>query len=540
MLVRRTQDPEYWRGFSPTSDDIEYVRSLIIESGRPVSVQDLSRAVVYRRVHRERERIRELMERGRFYRPSEAYEPGQELIFPALDFATGVVQSVRPGHWPGHGEFDVIKVRFDGGEREFAARFSEPHRLNASPERLGGEDEQLSPEAVYERFGGLVPEKLEQALAADESRGFVEYDKRWFLRELMPAVHIGYLNLAEAVIEVAWESGDQAGEGQRPLNTDEILAQVELQGSFPREVARFALDLALSRDERFIDVGNQDEHLWLLRRLIPPFMLEVPARLRYEPVQFSVEAIPTETLNLIWGVADELSTLSTAAENDSAGPESVEFVLTYPHRRAGTLPLTPNLGRLLPQRPDGLSVVTFVDEANSESFVAWISHSRRYIASLAEWYDRHQIPAGAYIALARTAKPGVFRISYRSKRRTQREYVRVNVVQGDHLAFEIRRQPMSVEFDETMVMVDDDSEATDALWRQMANNPRPLSELLLGLFPGLAKLSPQGTVHFNTLYTAVNVLRRCPPEPILAELSLDWRYVGVGNGYYAMDERVAV
>ncbi|NLT42950.1 MAG: hypothetical protein GXX93_09785, partial [Anaerolineae bacterium] len=56
-------------------------------------------------------------------------------------------------------------------------------------------------------------------------------------------------------------------------------------------------------------------------------------------------------------------------------------------------------------------------------------------------------------------------------------------------------------------------------------------------FAQLAKLSPQGTVHLNTLCSAINVLRRCPPEPILAELSLDWRYVGVGNGYYALDER---
>jgi hypothetical protein len=540
VLVRRTQDPEYWRGFSPTDEDIEYVRDLIVESGRPMAARELSRSVVYRRVHRERARIRELMDRGRFYRPSDAYEQGQELIFPALDFATGVVEGKRPGHWPGHGDFSVITVRFDDGTRDFAAGFAEPHKLNESFDKADDQGESLSPESIFDRFGGVVPEALERALLTSAAQGFVQYDHRWFLRDLMPDVHVGYLNLAEAVVEVAWESSIQAEESQRPLNTDDILTQVDLQGSFARDVARFALDLALSADPRFVDVGSQDEHLWLLRRLIPPHMLEVPVRLRYEPVQFSVEAIPTEALNLVWGVADELSTMAAAAEGRAGGQQQVEFVLSYPHRRAGTLPLTPAIAGLLPQRSEGLGVITLLDEANGERLTVWISHGEHYVASLGDWYDRHQIPAGAYIALARTGKPDTFAISYRSKKRTQREYVRANIPQNGRLSFEIRRQPMSVEFDETMVMVDDNTEATDQLWREMAANPRPISELLLETFAELAKLSPQGTVHFNTLYTAINVVRRCPPEPILAELSLDWRYVGVGSGYYAMDERVAV
>jgi len=99
---------------------------------------------------------------------------------------------------------------------------------------------------------------------------------------------------------------------------------------------------------------------------------------------------------------------------------------------------------------------------------------------------------------------------------------------------------MAIEFDETMVMLDDNSESTDRLWRRATSSRRAVSELLREVFSELAKLTPQGTVHFNTLYTAINVLRRCPPEPILAELALDWRYIGVGSGYYAMDERVAV
>ena len=540
MLVRRTQDPEYWRKFVPSAEDIDYVRDLIIETARPMVTVELARAVVYRRIHQERERIRELLERGRFYRPADSFEVGEELIFPALDFATGVVTGKREGRWPGHEPYRVISVQLESGSREFAAEFREPHKLNELVDRGNDLAESISPATIFERFGAPVPAALKEALLARSEDGFVYYDHRWFLRRLMPNVHIGFLNLAEAVIEVAWEQAKSGRGNQRPLTTDEILAQIDLQGASSKEVARFAMELALSGDERFIDVGSEGEHLWLLRRLIPEHVLEVPARLRYEPVPFSVEAVPTEALNLIWGIADELSTMATASTSQPEERQSVEFVLTYPHWRAGTIPVTPAIAAVLPRRDDGISVVTLFDEANEERLTAWVSHKHHFVSSLSGWYAAHQVPAGAYITLSRTTNPEVLGISYRAKRRTQREYVRLALVEGDKLTFEIRRQPMAIEFDETMIIVDENPEATDRLWKRATSGNKPISELLREVFSELAKLSPQGTVHFNTLYTAINVLRRCPPEPILAELSLDWRYVGVGSGYYAMDERVVV
>ena len=540
MLVRRTEDPEYWRKFAPDVEDTAYVRDLIIETAGPMAASELARAVVYRRIHEERERIRGLLERGRFYRPADSFEEGEELVFPALEFATGMVVGKRDGRWPGHEPFHVIEVQFESGSREFASGFQESHRLNESVDRDSGLDEPVGPAAIFERFGGLVPAALEEALSSGSEAGFAYYDHRWFLRELMPNVHIGYLNLAEAVIEVAWEQARGGRANQRPLTTDEILAQMDIQGAPSKEIARFALELALGNDERFADVGGDGGHLWLLRRLIPEHVLEVPARLRYEPVSFSIEAVPTEVLSLVWGIADELSTMAASAGSRPEERQSVEFVLTYPHWRAGTMPVTPAVATVLPRRDDGISVVTLVDEANSERLTAWVSHKRRFVSSLGQWYASHQVPAGAYITLGRTASPEVLTLGYRAKRRTQREYVRLALVEGDKLTFEIRRQPMGIEFDETMIIMDENTEATDRLWRRAAAGSRPVSELLREVFPELAKLSPQGSVHFNTLYTAVNVLRRCPPEPILAELSLDWRYVGVGSGYYAMDERVAV
>lgn len=538
MLVRRTQDPDYWRTFSPADDDIRYARDVIAESLRPVEASELSRAIVYRRVHQERERIREMLDRGRFYNPAEAYEVGEELLFPALDFAAGVVVGKRAGYWPHHPAFQVISVDIGGTVREFASEYAEPHKLNQSVQRAADLGEGISPAAVFERYAEPLTEAVNASLASATDLGFVQHGNRWFLRDMMPDVHVGYLNLAEAVIEVAWESAGGTGV-QRPLTTDEILAQVDLQGASSPEVARFAMELALTSDDRFVDVGDSSERLWLLRRLVPEHVLAVPARLRHEAIAYSVEAIPTEALSLVWGVPDELSSMAAAATHLEER-QTVDLVLPYPHWRAGTLPLTSGLASVLPQRESGLGVLTLVDASSDEHITAWVSYEHRYVTSLRGWYDKHQIPAGAFITISRTAQPGVYSLGCRAKRRQQREFVRLVSVEGEKLAFEIRRQPMAVEFDETMVMLDETPDATDALWRRVTSSRRPISELLREVFAELAKLSPQGTVHFNTLYTAINVVRRCPPEPILAELSLDWRYVGVGSGYYAMDERVAV
>ncbi|MGI6208951.1 MAG: hypothetical protein ACOYEW_12170 [Anaerolineae bacterium] len=535
MQVRRTQDAEYWRRFRPNQDDLEALRELIVEAGRPVVTEELARAVVFRRVHDERERVRRLMEQGRFYRPSDSYEEGEELIFPALEFAAGVVTGKREGHWPGHPPFKVIAVQIGDEVREFASEYEENHPLNQVVRGVGDSGDAVSPEEIFEAYRGMVTAAVAEGMAEAEGE-FVSHDGRWLVRELLPEVHVGYLNLAEAVIEVTWEQAGGPDGIQGPLSTAELLKQLELEAPSP-ETAEFALELALAQDDRFVDVGSEGAHLWLLRRLVPQAVLETPERLRYEPIPFSMEAIPTEALGLVWNIPDELSSVGVAGQVMATTETEVEFALPYPHWRAGTLPLAGPVAAVLPQRPDGVSVITLIDEQNDERLTAWISHRAGYVAGLGDWYARHEIPSGGFLSLARLDGQNVFRLGYRAKRRTQREYVRVAVVTDDQLGFEIRRQPMGVEFDETMIMLDDSPEASDRLWRAATAERRPIAELLREIFGELAKLSPQGTVHLNTLYSAVNVLRRCPPEPILAELSLDWRYVGVGGGYYAMDER---
>jgi hypothetical protein len=52
----------------------------------------------------------------------------------------------------------------------------------------------------------------------------------------------------------------------------------------------------------------------------------------------------------------------------------------------------------------------------------------------------------------------------------------------------------------------------------------------------LAKLSPQGHIHAQELYAAINVIRRCPPGPILNTLLENPWAVFLGDLYFRLDE----
>ena len=56
------------------------------------------------------------------------------------------------------------------------------------------------------------------------------------------------------------------------------------------------------------------------------------------------------------------------------------------------------------------------------------------------------------------------------------------------------------------------------------------------IFPELVKLSPQGTVHAASLYSAVNMLVRTPPGPVLAELVASDLYSPIGDSYWVLSQ----
>ena len=163
----------------------------------------------------------------------------------------------------------------------------------------------------------------------------------------------------------------------------------------------------------------------------------------------------------------------------------------------------------------------------------WVVHEHKYVYGLDRWYKEHDIPVGAYIRVEQTKDPLTFIIDY-EPRRMKREWIRVAKVVEGKLTFEMQKRPISCQYDELMVMGEDKPTEVDSFWVVAEETEKPISEVIREVFPELAKLSPQGTVHAKTAYSAINVVKRCPPGPIFAELCTQGRFKPVGDGYWTM------
>ena len=133
MLQRPTQTAAFWRDqFEVTADDTEFLYQLLLDSQRPVHLNELAIALIQEYLRRENARIEAELGKGVMYAPKNRYAVAQRVVFPALEFAVGDVIEVRPGQNPEHGDFEVIKVQFGKNQkpREFAAALQSAHRLN--------------------------------------------------------------------------------------------------------------------------------------------------------------------------------------------------------------------------------------------------------------------------------------------------------------------------------------------------------------------------------------------------------------------------
>jgi len=250
LLERETQTEEYWRDkFTTSREDLEVLYELLLETGAPLSLGALAEQVMKKRCEREEARLREIIAaKGEIYQPRVSYEIGQRLFFPALGGVSGTIVGIRPGENPDYGPFDVIQVAIAGQRRlrELTASYLPPHVLNRD------EGQVLSPQRLYRLYGDYVQFDLADKLRA--SPDFIVFGQKWFLEGLLPEVHMGHLNIAEAMIVVA----DTA------LRTSDLLKEVELPDEIPVAVQEFALNYALSRDERFSNIRPGGIPLWTL------------------------------------------------------------------------------------------------------------------------------------------------------------------------------------------------------------------------------------------------------------------------------------
>ena len=523
---RRTQTAEYWLDeFAVYKEDIEYLYEWLVEESEPRTVDELSLKTMERRCHREEEALSKRNDRGLIYQPQDKYEVGQQLVFPAFDYAAGQVLAVRVGNNPRYGSFRVIQVQLENENvpREFATEFSLDHPLKRSVALLEDSANLLSPKQLYERYGQNVRERLQDALLHSED--FVHFNGHWFLPGLMPEVTPFHLNIAEAMI-------DERGQS---LATSQLLEEVQLPPGSKTSVRVYALDYALSRDPRFVRAGLPGQPSWYLDNLIPAGVRQKPTRLRPMYKAQGDEWLNRELYDFVMELGDEADELGRMPAAMPGSLDSVQILLTYPHRREGTLPLTTRALSLLSGKLPERFMVTFLDRPNREKITGWVMPTAGYAWGLDEWYHRHGVPIGGLVELHRGDALLTLCIDYDEGKR-KAEWVKEAKVFNGRLTFSMQRKAYTGRYDRHLLIDEGRVDQLDGLWTNAGEETRSLFEYLTEIFPELAKLSGQGLVHAKALYSAVNLTRRCGAVPIFAELTRRACFDPVGDGNWVYDE----
>jgi hypothetical protein len=510
----------YWTDLQITQQDVEYLHNHLFELETPLTARELVAVLINERVRAERLATQQRRQAGgKVYLPKESYQVGDNLIFPALDWKHGKVTAVRAGTNPEIGQFDVLTVDLgNGSERLFAANLAH-HQLNEQPDTV--EEEGFDPEAILREHGKDLEKKLEAAFLKDEE--LVRIAGRWFPRALLVDVNVGHLNLAEAVLDMA---------GAEPLPTSALLKDVALADGVNSKLAEFSLNLALQEDGRFDEVGPAGQVIWFLRRLEPDEVREVPLHLQYSPIEYDRAALTSQMLNLEAQLDDELSEVQVNSPPDT---KEVVIALIYPHLRAGTLPLSTRVRSLFPTAYESPRVrFTLVDGRTKQRMPGWVVREHGYVYGLREWYKANDLMAGSLVRIRRGETPGEVIIEAKTYRSTK-DWVRTVIVGADGgMVFALLKQPISAEFNDRMAFAIPSMEAVDQLWLQ--DRRRPFEKLVADMIREMSKLTPQGHVHAQELYSAVNIVRRVPPAPLFALLGSKPEFTHVGDLHFRLSE----
>jgi len=512
----------YWQLFNIESKDLEFLYNHLLELETPLTTKELIDALVKERINIEKQALqnRQLSD-GKVYIPMEHYQVGQTLIFPTLGWKKGKVINVRSGNNPEAVPFDVIELEMEKGlKRQFAAGLAE-HKLNR-PIEINLDDPMLDHTKVMQQFGDQLAERLDEDLNGNPD--LVRIAGSWFPKALLVDVNIGHLNLAEAALDMS---------GGGPLTTRNLLDQIDLQTDVNSKLTEFSLNYFLQEDQRFDEVGPSGEVVWFLHRLEPEGVRQLPHYLHYSPIDIP----PVNLSDGLITLEHQLDDSSTVQYDEGIKVTEAVVSLIYPHWRVGTLPLSSRTISLFPTALESPRIrFTLVDSDTGEKFPGWVVRPYHYIYGLREWYLSQGLIPGSFVHVRRGKKPGEVLVQA-EKRRSNREWIRTILVGADGgIVFAMLKQMVNASFDERMAVSIPDVTALDQVWEVSAKQRTPLIDSVLLVMRELTKLNPQGHVHAQELYAALNVIRRCPPAILFNILVTHPKFIHVGDLYYRMDE----
>jgi hypothetical protein len=177
---------------------------------------------------------------------------------------------------------------------------------------------------------------------------------------------------------------------------------------------------------------------------------------------------------------------------------------------------------------------TLVDGKTKQKMPGWVVREHGYVYGLLEWYKAHDLMPGSLVRIHRGERPGEVIIEAKTYRATK-DWVRTVIVGADGgMVFAMLKQSISAEFNERMAFAIPSFEAVDQLWVQ--GKKRPFEKLVADLIREMSKLTPQGHVHAQELYSAVNIVRRTPPAPLFALLASKPEFIHVGDLHFRLGQ----
>ncbi|MBK9927090.1 MAG: hypothetical protein IPP66_17615 [Anaerolineales bacterium] len=510
---------EYWKNLQITRQDVEFLHNHLFETETPLTTRELVTVLLQERNRAERLAVQQRRQAGgKVFFPKESYQAGDAVVFPALGWKHGKVSDVRPGTNPVLGEFDVITVALDDNtERLFASRLA-AHALNDEP--VTPQEDDFDLDAILRVNGHALDKKLESALQTDEN--IVRIAGRWFPRALLIDVNVGHLNLAEAVLDMS---------GGEPLSTSALLKDVALPEGVNLKLAEFSLNLALQEDGRFDEVGPAGNVLWCLHRLEPEGVREVPMHLNCPPMEYDRSLLNEQMVALERELDDELSDTDLSSDNEH---KAVTLSLIFPHLRAGTLPLSSRIQPLFPTAYESERVrFTLVDGKTKQKMPGWVVREHKYVYGLHDWYKSNELMPGSLISIRKGEQPGEVIIEAKTHRSTK-DWLRTVIVGADGgVVFAMLKQSVSAEFNDRMAFAIPSFQSVDRVWEQEAR--RPFDQLVVNMIREMSKLTPQGHVHAQELYSAINIVRRTP-APLFALLMSKSDISHVGDMHFRIND----
>ncbi len=512
---------EFWQNISFNSKDVENLYNHLLEIETPLSIKEITRFLIEKKILDEKNRIQQsIKSEGTLYFPKDQYKVGQTLVFANRGYQKGKVVEVRAGVNPENPSLEVISVEFSPNEKlDFASNVPEHKLNNYTP--VEDSSDSMNPEWVISHYGKAISRTLKEVLAKNDD--LINIGGNFFPQALLVDVSMGHLNLAEAVLEMS-DGG--------PLTSDQLIQQIELPTDVNAKLTEFSLNYALQEDPRFDEVGPAGETLWFLNRLEPVEVQNTPLPLQFSdtPVELSDEL--RNNINFGSEFCDELE-----EDNECDEVDEVTVSLTYPHWRAGTLPLTGRLKGLFPTAFETPRIkFLFRDASSGDTFNGWVVRPSKYIFGLKEWYEKGGFIPGSLIHISRGENPG--EVSIRAdKKHSSKEWIRTFLVGADGgYVFAMLKQTLTCSFDDRMAIFVPDVKAVDAIWEKYAKTKPGIEKITTIMMRELAKLNPQGQVHAQELYAAVNLVKRCPPGPIIELLFTRPWAIHLGDLYFRLDE----